>query len=182
MKSSAAPDPPPEPDPEPEPDRGLASEQLSIGALAGRFGLATHVLRHWEAVGLLEPARDRNGRRRYQRHHVVRVAVILRAKDAGLGLDAIRAMIAAPGATARRAALSEQRDVITDRIAGLRTSLEIVECALNCEHHDFTRCPHFQQVIADLPESGPAVRGGGPPGGRDAPPGGRTQPGRRLAR
>lgn len=27
----------------------------AIGELAARFGLSTHVLRHWEAVGLLAP-------------------------------------------------------------------------------------------------------------------------------
>jgi DNA-binding transcriptional MerR regulator len=38
---------------------------MSIGALAARFGLATHVLRHWESMGLLHPVRDAGGRRRY---------------------------------------------------------------------------------------------------------------------
>ncbi|WP_301184415.1 MerR family DNA-binding transcriptional regulator [Streptomyces sp. 6-11-2] len=39
---------------------------MSIGAVAERFGLPTHVLRHWEAMGLLAPAaaaRPRTGRR-----------------------------------------------------------------------------------------------------------------------
>ena len=31
-------------------------EQMTIGELAARFGPATHVLRHWEAVGLIEQA------------------------------------------------------------------------------------------------------------------------------
>jgi hypothetical protein len=30
--------------------------EYTIGELAARFGLATHVLRHWEDVGLLSPA------------------------------------------------------------------------------------------------------------------------------
>ncbi|WP_443137105.1 helix-turn-helix domain-containing protein [Kribbella sp. CCNWLW197] len=29
---------------------------FEIGVLAARFGLATHVLRHWEDEGLLTPA------------------------------------------------------------------------------------------------------------------------------
>ncbi|MZG18734.1 MerR family DNA-binding transcriptional regulator, partial [Streptomyces sp. SID5914] len=36
-------------------DGGL--DGLGIGALAARFGLAAHVLRHWEAMGLLHPGR-----------------------------------------------------------------------------------------------------------------------------
>jgi hypothetical protein len=38
--------------------------ELTIGELAARFGLATHVLRHWETKGLLSPARRVAGRRR----------------------------------------------------------------------------------------------------------------------
>lgn len=34
-----------------------SSEALTIGELAQRFGLATHVLRYWESMGLLKPAR-----------------------------------------------------------------------------------------------------------------------------
>ncbi|WP_330468582.1 MerR family transcriptional regulator [Micromonospora zamorensis] len=38
---------------------------MTIGDIAGRFGLATHVLRPWRSVGLLTPARVVAGRRRY---------------------------------------------------------------------------------------------------------------------
>ncbi|WP_228829630.1 MerR family transcriptional regulator [Nocardia beijingensis] len=39
----------------------MAGGDISIGELAARFGLATHVLRHWEDVGLLAPRRDGAG-------------------------------------------------------------------------------------------------------------------------
>ena len=58
---------------------------LSVGELAARFQMATHVLRHWEDVGLLTPRRDGSGRRRYGRGDVFRVATIVRSKAAGLG-------------------------------------------------------------------------------------------------
>ncbi|WP_236700641.1 helix-turn-helix domain-containing protein [Allosalinactinospora lopnorensis] len=48
--------------------------EYSIGEIAGRFGLATHVLRHWEAAGVLRPARRVNGRRRYDPEHLAQVA------------------------------------------------------------------------------------------------------------
>jgi MerR family copper efflux transcriptional regulator len=35
----------------------------SIGEVAARFGLPAHVLRHWEAQGLLTPARHGDRRR-----------------------------------------------------------------------------------------------------------------------
>ncbi|WP_340688600.1 MerR family DNA-binding transcriptional regulator [Amycolatopsis coloradensis] len=40
----------------------MKSSTLSVGEVAERFGLATHVLRHWESVGLLKPARAAGSR------------------------------------------------------------------------------------------------------------------------
>lgn len=45
--------------------RMKANSRSAIGELARRFGLAAHVLRHWESMGLLEPARDGIGQRTY---------------------------------------------------------------------------------------------------------------------
>ena len=56
----------------------------SVGEVAERFGLATHVLRHWEDEHLLEPARDAAGRRRYDRDDLVRVGAL--GLVGGLGL------------------------------------------------------------------------------------------------
>ncbi|MER6362197.1 MerR family transcriptional regulator [Kitasatospora sp. NPDC001527] len=122
---------------------------MAIGALAGRFGLATHVLRHWESVGLLAPARDGAGRRRYGPADLTRVAVILRAKQAGLSLDAVRALVAADGdAGARRALLSAEAQALRARIAAARASLDLLECALACDHEDVTRCARYRQAVA----------------------------------
>lgn len=85
---------------------------MSIGALAQRLGLATHVLRHWETMGLLRPARDRQ------------VAVILRYKDAGLDLTSIRAQVAAIDPTARHDILREGAEALRARIAAAQASLE----------------------------------------------------------
>ncbi len=62
----------------------MKSSGESIGEAAVRFGLETHVLRHWESAGLLRPGRDGAGRRRYADADAVRIAVILRNKAAGL--------------------------------------------------------------------------------------------------
>ena len=70
---------------------GVAERTWSVGELAERFGLETHVLRYWEDVGLLAPARDGAGRRRYGSDDVVRVATILSSKVAGMSLEQILA-------------------------------------------------------------------------------------------
>jgi MerR family transcriptional regulator, copper efflux regulator len=122
--------------------------ELTIGGVAAHFGLATHVLRHWEAMGLLAPARTGAGRRRYQPADLYRVAAILRAKQAGLALDDIRAMLTSDPAT-RRGILRRQRDELAGRIAQAQTSLALLEQALACKHGDLATCPQFQALLAD---------------------------------
>ncbi|MCI2416261.1 MerR family transcriptional regulator [Saccharopolyspora sp. K220] len=119
---------------------------LGIGDLAARFGLATHVLRHWESMGLLVPERV-SGRRRYGTDDLYRVATIMLAKDAGLGLEAIREMLDTNDPQARRQIMRRRRDELHQRIAKLQTSLELIEGALDCDHADLASCPHFQAEL-----------------------------------
>ncbi|MEV7548770.1 MerR family transcriptional regulator [Amycolatopsis sp. NPDC089917] len=123
----------------------MKSSTLSVGEVAERFGLATHVLRHWESVGLLKPARS-GDRRRYDDGDLYRVSVILRAKEAGLSLDGIREMFQKPAA--RDAILRRHKEELTRRIAAAQASLTIIDCALGCEHDDFTQCAHFRAAVA----------------------------------
>ncbi|WP_461010206.1 MerR family transcriptional regulator [Streptomyces capparidis] len=123
--------------------------ETGIGELAARFGLPAHVLRHWESVGLLSPRRDAGGRRRYGPGDAHRVAAVLRAKEAGLGLAEIRRLLTGDGgAAARRAALEHQAAELRRRIAGARASLRLVEHALACPHEDLSACPHARRAMA----------------------------------
>lgn len=120
---------------------------LTIGEVAERFGLTTHVLRHWESVGLLAPARAEGARRRYGPDDLVRVAAILRAKEGGLGLEDIRQVLTARNPLARREVLRRRHAELVRRIAEAQAALEMVECALGCEHEDFTQCDHFRARV-----------------------------------
>ncbi|MFB7449027.1 MerR family transcriptional regulator [Streptomyces sp. NPDC056194] len=137
MKSSGAPPTAPAP-----------PTTMTIGELAGRFGLATHVLRHWESAGLLEPARDTHGRRRYDAGHITRVAVVLRAKAAGLALDDIRELLRAGDPAVRRQRLEAHREELRRRVAEAQACLDLVECALGCAHDDLADCPRFREAVA----------------------------------
>lgn len=134
-----------------------STEEMAIGALADRFGLATHVLRHWEDVGLLTPRRQANGRRRYGPADETRVAMILLAKEAGLGLDQILRLFAATAdLPTRRALYREHHDRLAERIAALQASLSVLEHAMECEAEDITECPHFKaKVAARISDSAP---------------------------
>lgn len=121
---------------------------LTIGDVAARFGLATHVLRHWEATGLLAPSRV-GDRRRYTEADLYRVASILRAKEAGFGLDDIREMLTARTATARHEVMRRHRDTLEARIALAKAALSLLDGALTCEHDDLMTCPNFQSLLRE---------------------------------
>ncbi len=121
----------------------------SVGEIAGRFGVATHVLRHWEDVGLLTPARDSAGRRRYGRDDVVRVAVILRNKAAGMSLRQITVLLDA-GADGRREVLGSHVADLDRRMADMARSREMTLHALQCRAHDVATCPRFRASVEDV--------------------------------
>ncbi|MDF1604373.1 MerR family transcriptional regulator [Nocardioides sp. YIM 152315] len=125
----------------------------SIGGMAARFGLETHVLRHWEDVGLLTPGRDGAGRRRYGEDDLVRIAVILRSKAAGMSLEQIGIMLDA-GAADRHRVLEEHIADLDRRMAEMERSREMTEHALRCRAHDIATCPRFKDAVADLVAGG----------------------------
>ena len=127
----------------------LVTASWSVGGLAERFGLATHVLRHWEDVGLLDPDRDSAGRRRYGRDDVVRVAVIVRSKAAGMSLDQIRVLLDAD-AEGRHKVLGAHVADLDRRMAEMARSREMTLHALECRAHDVATCPHFRAGVRDL--------------------------------
>jgi DNA-binding transcriptional MerR regulator len=120
---------------------------MTIGALAERFGLATHVLRHWESVGLLTPDRDAGGQRRYAAADLARVAMILMGKEVGLGLRDLRTLITAPDPMTHADLLRNHVTVLRQRIAIAEAAVELIEHALDCPL-PFDECPHARERIA----------------------------------
>lgn len=121
----------------------------SVGEVAAKFDLPTNVLRHWESVGLLTPARDAAGRRRYGQDEVVRIAVIQRSKAAGMTLDQIGVMLD-DGAAERHQVLQRHLDDLDLRMEEMRRSREMTEHAMGCRSHDIATCPRFRASVADV--------------------------------
>jgi MerR family transcriptional regulator, redox-sensitive transcriptional activator SoxR len=67
----------------------VESEQLTVGALSERTGVAPSALRFYEAEGLIHATRSDGGQRRYARETIRRVSFIRVAKEVGLSLDEI---------------------------------------------------------------------------------------------
>ena len=120
-----------------------------MGDVAAKFGLATHVLRHWEDVGLLRPARDGAGRRRYGLDDLGRVAVIIRSKDSGMSLEQIAVLLDAEAADRHRV-LQAHVDDLDRRMAEMERSREMTLHALSCRAHDVATCPNFKRFIDDI--------------------------------
>ena len=121
----------------------------SIGEVAERFGLETHVLRHWEDVGLLLPDRDGAGRRRYGRADVVRIAVVIRSKLAGMSLDQIAVLLDSESPDRHRV-LQEHIADLDRRMAEIQHARDMAVHAYECRAHDVATCPRFREHVEDL--------------------------------
>jgi MerR family transcriptional regulator, copper efflux regulator len=124
----------------------LNVDMKSIGEVAAGFGLAPHVLRHWEAEGLLTPLRD-GDRRRYTDTDVLRVAAIRLGREVGFGLPDIRAMLSAPTAADRHEVMARYRAILADRIAKAQEVIAVLDDAMDCPVDDIMTCPDFREHL-----------------------------------
>ncbi|GAA1554489.1 TipAS antibiotic-recognition domain-containing protein [Kribbella hippodromi] len=70
----------------------------SIAEVARFSGVTSRTLRHYHAIGLLEPARvAANGRRYYEQEHLLRLQQILLLRDLGLSLAVVGEVLAQRG-------------------------------------------------------------------------------------
>jgi len=65
-------------------------QELTIGELSERAGVATSALRFYETQGLISATRSGGGQRRYARDALRRVSFVRIAQQVGLSLDEIR--------------------------------------------------------------------------------------------
>ena len=72
----------------------MIRNELSIGALSRRTGVAVSAIRFYEEKGLLRSARNRGGQRRFLRSDIRRVSLILIVQQFGLTLAEIRDLLA----------------------------------------------------------------------------------------
>lgn len=113
---------------------------MRIGDAAHAVGVAPHVLRHWEDVGVLVPPRDPGGQRRYDDELVTRGRLVLLCQRADLTLEQIRSLISAD--TEERAErLRGHRAALQGRVEALRRADAFLAHTLRCHHPIVTQCP-----------------------------------------
>ncbi|WP_219502795.1 MerR family transcriptional regulator [Nonomuraea ceibae] len=127
-------------------------EQLTIGELASRTGVATSALRYWEEFGLLPAPARISGRRRYPPSAVELVGVVLLLRDAGFTLREIRAFVAsrAPSDDGWRELSRRKLAELDQRIAQAQVARTAIAHGLACPHEDLFECANFTGGIAAL--------------------------------
>lgn len=105
----------------------------SIQDIARIAGTTSRTLRHYDAIGLLEPSRiGGNGYRYYDRDALVRLQRILLLRELGLGLDAVGRVLAdrrdaAPALRDHLTWLRTERDRLARQIASVESTIHAVE-------------------------------------------------------
>jgi MerR family transcriptional regulator, redox-sensitive transcriptional activator SoxR len=121
-------------------------DQLTIGELAERSGVAPSALRYYEAQGLIMAARTSGNQRRYERATLRRVSFIRSAQRVGLSLEEItEALGTLPGGRtptkADWARLSRAwRGRINDQIDRLERLRDRLDSCIGCGCLSLQRC------------------------------------------
>ncbi|MBO2456881.1 MerR family transcriptional regulator [Actinomadura violacea] len=128
------------------------SEQLTIGELASRTGVATSALRYWEEFGLLPAPARVSGQRRYPPSAVGLVGVVLALQNAGFTLREVKAFLASrsPAGDGWRELYQRKLTELDQRIAQAQVARTVIAHGLACPHEDIFECSNFADGVAAL--------------------------------
>jgi MerR family redox-sensitive transcriptional activator SoxR len=124
----------------------MARDGLTIGAVAGRTGLAVSAVRYYEAEGLVVPSRNDGGQRRFERADIRRLSFVKIAQQFGFTLPQIKAQLdSLPGGRTPTAAdwarLSAGFRVELDaRIAAMERLRDTLDSCIGCGCLSLTAC------------------------------------------
>lgn len=122
---------------------------MRIGDAAHELNVAPHVLRHWESVGVIQPARDPSGRRAYGSQDIVRLRIVGACQRLGISLANIRTILRG-AKPARRAVVEQQLAWIEEQRRQLAAAEEFLSHVVDCSATDVTQCNGWRRY-AGLP-------------------------------
>ena len=149
-------------------------DELSIGAVAERSGVAASALRFYEAEGLIHAARSESGHRRFHRDVLRRIAFVRVAQRVGLTIQEISAALATlpSGRTPTKedwARLSRAwRPRLDEQIATLERLRDRLTSCIGCGCLSFKACALYNpsDAAARLGAGPRYLLGDAPPTGR----------------
>lgn len=112
----------------------------SIGQAVEAVGVDAHVLRHWEDVRVLNPARASSGHRRYSDNDLDEARLVRRAQRTGLTLPEIRILLTG-ARTAREEVVVDRIDELRSLIDRARDTIDFLEHTRECRHRLLATCP-----------------------------------------
>lgn len=124
----------------------MRDSRLRIGDAAARLGVATHVLRHWEDVGLLRPRRSASGHRVYDDQAIGVARMIQMCQRAGLSLEDIGALGTSDRA-GRIALIEDKREQIAQRVAQIQLADRFLAHVVSCAHDVISECPECSELV-----------------------------------
>ncbi|BBL99992.1 MerR family DNA-binding protein [Microbulbifer sp. GL-2] len=130
---------------------------MNISQAAHNSGLSSKALRHYEAIGLVVPARGPNGYRKYTMGDVETLRFIQRARVNGFSIGEIRALLELrdnPGRRSRetKQLVSEKLSQLEEKLRQLlemRTTLQAFE--ESCAGNDSPQCAILDQLSGQAP-------------------------------
>jgi DNA-binding transcriptional MerR regulator len=137
--------------------------ELDIGEVARRSGLAASTLRFYEEKGLIAPSGRRGLTRLYAPGVLERLGLIALGRAAGFSLDEIGLMLAPGGPRIDRQRLLDKADEIDRTIAQLTAVRDGLRHAAACRAPSHMECPTFQRIVKAAASGALAGASGKPP-------------------
>lgn len=111
---------------------------MTIGEAARASGVSEKMIRHYEAIGLLRPARQANGYRRYAAPDVAVLRFIRHARDLAFSLEDIRKLLALWHDRGRTSA--EVRGLALSHVAALEEKARTLQAMADSLRHLAAHC------------------------------------------
>ncbi|QYJ02608.1 MerR family transcriptional regulator [Nocardioides panacisoli] len=113
---------------------------MRIGEVARQLEIDAHVLRHWEDVGVVRPARSPQGYREYDEESLARLRVVRQCQEAGMSLAQIRGVLDRTE-DGREAVIRAHQQVVRSQLLLLERTSTFLDHVLTCRHSLMSRCP-----------------------------------------
>jgi Cu(I)-responsive transcriptional regulator len=112
---------------------------MTIGEAARRSGVSEKMIRHYEAIGLLRPAREANGYRLYAERDIAVLRFIRHARDLAFPLEEVRRLLALWRDREGRTS-AEVRRIALDHVAGLEAKARALDAMAASLKHLAAHC------------------------------------------
>ena len=137
---------------------GTLGMGLNIGEAAEKAAVTPKMIRHYESIGLLHPARRENGYRRYGGAEVAVLRFIRHARDLGFPLEDVRRLLALWRDHSRASA--DVRRIALDHVAALEEKARALQAmasslrhlAAHCQGDARPDCPILDELAHPEPE------------------------------